>query len=71
MTAVLIAIFFPFLLMLFLTRVSYNKYVSLAITIVVLIVAFDGFEQSPLVIGVGVLSTAAGFIGSSKLIKKR
>lgn len=71
MLEILIALVFPFVNMLFITRVTYNKYVALFITIAILFVGFDAHTQTPIVIIIGAISTLAGFIGSIKLIKER
>ncbi|QOY36977.1 DUF2198 family protein [Anaerobacillus isosaccharinicus] len=70
MLTVLLALTLPFIMMLFFTRVSYSKIGALMVTLMIVIFAFDGLNQSIPVIITGALSIVAGYIVSLRIQKK-
>lgn len=70
MLTVLLALTLPFIMMLFFTRVSYSKIGALMVTLMIVIFAFDGLNQSIPVIIAGSLSIVAGYILSLRIQKK-
>lgn len=70
MLNLILALVLPFVMMLFFTRVSYSKIGALVVTLMVLIFAFDGLNQSVPAMITGAISTVAGFVMSFKIQKK-
>lgn len=70
MLTILLALILPFLMMLFFTKVSYSKIGALIVTLMVLIFALDGLQQTPVAIFAAVASIVIGFIVSSHVQKR-
>ncbi|MDR7073080.1 DUF2198 family protein [Fictibacillus barbaricus] len=67
----LFAALLPLFFMLFFNRVLFTKYLPLAITIIILLIGFDGLHQPlPIQIIAGV-STLAGFLIGLKIHNKQ
>jgi general stress protein CsbA len=61
----------PLFFMMFFNRVLFTKYLPLAITIVILIIGFDGLQRTVPVQIIGALSTLAGFVLGLKIHSKQ
>ncbi|RXJ01711.1 DUF2198 family protein [Anaerobacillus alkaliphilus] len=70
MLNIFLALILPFIMMLFFTRVSYSKVGALAVTLMVVIFAFNGLDQPIPVIVAGAISIAGGYIASLRIQKK-
>lgn len=70
MSKVLLAVLAPFLMIVFLTRVTFNHYVSTLLTIGVILAIFRGYGEPSIVIVTWIISVVAGFIVSSRMMKK-
>ncbi|WNF36555.1 DUF2198 family protein [Bacillaceae bacterium IKA-2] len=70
MVNVVLAFIFPFLMMIFFTRVSYSKVGALIVTLMIVIFAFNGLGQTIPVIIAGVVSIVAGIFASLKIETK-
>jgi general stress protein CsbA len=70
MLEVIISLVLPILLILFFTRVTYSKLVSLVLTVVLMFVAFDGLSRSIWVQLAGLVGVLLGFYLSKKPFKK-
>lgn len=70
MLNVILAFILPFVMMLFFTRVSYSKLGALVVTLMIVIFAFNGLEQTLPTIFVGIVSIIGGFFASLKIEKK-
>ncbi len=66
----LIALIVPFVMMLFFTKVSYSKIGALFVTLMIVIFAFNGLQQSVPTIIAGAVSIVAGYIASFRIQKK-
>lgn len=70
MLEVIFSLIIPILLILLFTRVTYNKYVGIILTVVLMIVAFDGLERTVLVQITGIIGILLGYYLSKKPFKK-
>lgn len=65
-----LALIAPLIMMLFFTKVSYSRVGALIVTLMIVIFAFNGLQQSVPTILAGTVSLIAGFIASSRIQKK-
>lgn len=70
MTLVILAVLAPFLMIIFLTRVTFNHYISTLLTIGIVYAIFRGYGEPIPVTVTWVFSIIAGFIVASKMMKK-
>ncbi|WP_102344888.1 DUF2198 family protein [Bacillus sp. Marseille-P3661] len=70
MSEVILAVLAPFLMVIFLTRITFNQYVSAILTLGIILAIFKGYEQPNLVIIAWVLSLVVGFFVSNRMNKK-
>jgi general stress protein CsbA len=70
MLEVVVAVLLPILLMLLFVRVTYNLFVSLGLSTVVLIIMLKGYEQTIWVQAAGLVGLAAGYLIAKKPYKK-
>lgn len=67
----LLALLLPFTLMLVVTRVAFNIYGALIVTLMVLLFGLNFHEKSIIVNLIAIASLILGFIQSRKLLKKK
>ncbi|NPC94292.1 CsbA family protein [Bacillus sp. WMMC1349] len=71
-TKAVFAIFFPFLLVMFFTRVTYNHYVGIALTAALLFASYlKGYTQTYLIVGLDVVSLVTGALYAAKRAGER
>lgn len=70
MTLVILAVLAPFLMIIFLTRVTFNHYISTLLTIGIIFAIFKGYGEPPLVTVTWIISIIAGFLVSTRMMKK-
>ncbi|RBW71181.1 DUF2198 family protein [Bacillus taeanensis] len=70
MSEILVAIAVGALLPLFFTRITYNKYVGIVLSLVLLTAVFDGFHRSLSIQMIALVSVIVGFYFSIRIEKK-
>lgn len=70
MTKVILAVLAPFLMIIFLTRVTFNHYISTLLTIGIIFAIFKGYGQPSFVTATWIVSVIAGFLVSVRMMKK-
>lgn len=69
MTHVILAVLAPFLMVIFLTRVTFNHYISTLLTIGIIFAIFKGYGEPTIVTVTWIFSVVVGFIVASKMGK--
>ncbi|HHY74120.1 MAG TPA: DUF2198 family protein [Bacillus bacterium] len=69
MAKVILAVLAPFLMIIFLTRVTFNHYISTLLTIGVIFAIFKGYGEPTFVTATWIFSVIAGFFVASKMRK--
>lgn len=70
MTLVILAVLAPFLMIIFLTRVTFNHYISTLLTIGIIYAIFRGYGEPIFVTITWVFSVIAGFFVATRMMKK-
>lgn len=70
MTKIILAVFAPFLMIIFFTRVTFNHYVGTLLTLGIILAIFKGYDEPLFVLITWIFSVIAGFIASSRMMKK-
>lgn len=69
MLEIIISLILPIFLILFFTRVTYNKIVSVILTVVLMLVAFDGLSKPIWLQITGIVGVVIGFLLSKRPLK--
>ncbi|MDA7025546.1 CsbA family protein [Bacillus sp. CLL-7-23] len=71
-TKAVFALIFPFLLVMFFTRVTYNHYVGIALTAALLFASYlKGYTQTYFIVGLDVVSLVTGALYAAKRAAER
>jgi len=70
MTKVILAVVAPFLMIIFLTRVTFNHYISTLLTIGIIFAIFQGYGEPKTVTITWILSVSVGFLVAGRMMKK-
>ncbi|TLS38519.1 DUF2198 family protein [Pseudalkalibacillus caeni] len=71
MLELLIAALLPAIVVILFTRVTYNKYVSFVLSLILMWALFDGLEQPLYLQAITVVSAIIGFVYSHKIEQKQ
>ncbi|HHW36043.1 MAG TPA: DUF2198 family protein [Bacillales bacterium] len=70
MAKVILAVIAPFLMIIFLTRVTFNHYISTLLTIGIIFAIFKGYGEPSFVTATWIASVIAGFLVSARMMKR-
>ncbi|WP_017756403.1 DUF2198 family protein [Calidifontibacillus oryziterrae] len=70
MTKIILAVFAPFLMIIFFTRVTFNHYIATVLTLGIILAIFKGYGEPTLVLITWIFSVLAGFVVSARMMKK-
>ncbi|MEC1552905.1 CsbA family protein [Bacillus haynesii] len=71
-TKAVFALIFPFLLVLFFTRVTYNHYVGIALTVALLFASYlKGYTETFFIVGLDIASLVAGSLYVAKKVGEK